>query len=238
MSFELEKVVPWGRSFEEYISMFKLSPNDLQGNILGCGDGPASFNSSLSKRDGKIISVDPIYQFSVEDIQNRIDETYDVVLEQTRNNKDEFVWENIKTPEELGDIRSKAMREFMFDFPKGIEDGRYVSGQLPDLPFSSQRFDLAVCSHLLFLYSEQLSEHFHVESIVELCRVAEEVRIFPLLELGAKPSRHLESVVARLEKQNYDTSIETVPYEFQKNGNQMLKIRLVEPGGRYRENAR
>lgn len=45
-------------------------------------------------------------------------------------------------------------------------------------------FDLAVCSHLLFLYSEHLSEDFHVESIKELCRVAGEARIFPLLELG------------------------------------------------------
>ena len=229
MSFTLEKAVPWGRSFDEYLSMFKLSEADLNGSILGCGDGPASFNTSLTKRGGKIISIDPIYQFSTEDIQNRIDDIYDVVMKQTRDNRQEFVWDNIKSPAELGEIRMKAMSGFLSDYQKGTEDGRYVVGTLPGLPFTSKQFDLAVCSHFLFLYSEHFSEDFHVESIIELCRVAKEIRIFPLLELGTKPSRHLESVISRLEKQNYYTLIETVPYEFQKNGNQMLKIRQVEP---------
>lgn len=44
MSFELDDIVPWGRSFEEYRRMFALSPDDLTGRLLGCGDGPASFN--------------------------------------------------------------------------------------------------------------------------------------------------------------------------------------------------
>ncbi|MEJ2690734.1 MAG: SAM-dependent methyltransferase, partial [Deltaproteobacteria bacterium] len=53
MSFTLEKVVPWGRSFAEYAAMFALSKADLQGRILGCGDGPASFNASLSRQGGR-----------------------------------------------------------------------------------------------------------------------------------------------------------------------------------------
>ena len=52
MSFTLEKIVPWGRSFDEYISMFSLSANDLKKKILGCGDGPASFNAELTKIGG------------------------------------------------------------------------------------------------------------------------------------------------------------------------------------------
>jgi SAM-dependent methyltransferase len=197
----------------------------LTGPVLGCGDGPASFNAALTKRGGTVVSVDPIYSFSAEAIRDRIAETYDVVMKQTRDNRHEFVWKNITSPEELGTIRMKAMSDFLSDFPTGIAAGRYVDGSLPDLPFSSRQFDLAVCSHFLFLYSEHLSADFHVESIAELCRVAKEVRIFPLLELGAKPSRHLKPVISQLEKLHYDTFIETVPYEFQKNGNQMLKIR-------------
>ncbi|HEY5652825.1 MAG TPA: hypothetical protein VIR63_00440 [Pontiella sp.] len=229
MSFALEKVVPWGRSFEEYVSMFKLSEDDLKGNILGCSDGPASFNSSLTNQGGTVTSLDPIYGLSAEEIQKRIDETYDVVLEQVRNNKEDFVWGKIKTPRELGEIRMQAMSAFLSDFPAGIKAGRYVEGSLPALPFASQQFDLAVCSHFLFLYSEPLSEDFHVESILELCRVAREVRIFPIIEFGSNASRHLDSVISRLKQQNYESLIETVPYAFQKNGNQMLKIRRVEP---------
>ena len=37
--FTLEQVVPWGRSFEEYRAMFALSDADLEGRVLGCGDG-------------------------------------------------------------------------------------------------------------------------------------------------------------------------------------------------------
>jgi flavin reductase (DIM6/NTAB) family NADH-FMN oxidoreductase RutF len=68
----------------------------------------------------------------------------------------------------------------------------------------------------------------HLQSIRELARVAREVRIFPLLELGSRKSRHLESVLAKLETQGFDFSVEQVNYEFQKGGNQMLKILATE----------
>ena len=74
MAFRLEEVVPWGRSFEEYQAMFALSDKDLSGRILGCADGPASFNAGLTKRGGKIVSADPLYRFSREEIRNRIDQ--------------------------------------------------------------------------------------------------------------------------------------------------------------------
>ncbi len=35
MSFTLEKVVPWVRSFDEYAAMFSLSNADLDKRILG-----------------------------------------------------------------------------------------------------------------------------------------------------------------------------------------------------------
>lgn len=39
MAFTLDKVVPWGRSYDEYVAMFALSSDDLRRRILGCGDG-------------------------------------------------------------------------------------------------------------------------------------------------------------------------------------------------------
>ena len=53
----------FGRSFDEYVKMFDLTGNDLQSNILGVEDGPASFNSELSAKGGRVTSVDPIYVF-------------------------------------------------------------------------------------------------------------------------------------------------------------------------------
>ena len=227
MSFTLNQVVPWGRSFDEYVAMFALTKADLAGRILGCGDGPASFNAGLTRRGGRVVSVDPLYRFTPDDIRQRIRRTYAEVLEQTRKNAHEFLWTSIRSVDELGRLRSAAMEEFLADYPLGVAQGRYVDGQLPHLPFRDKSFDLAVCSHLLFLYSEHLSEDFHVESIKELCRVAGEARIFPLLELGAIPSRHVPAVGARLAADGYSVSIQIVPYEFQRGGNQMMRVKAA-----------
>ena len=225
MTFSLNEVVPWGRSFDEYVAMFAISEDDLLGKrILGCGDGPAAFNAALARRGGKVVSVDPLYQFSANEIRHRIDVTYPIVMEQTRKNLHDFVWHNIGSVEELGRIRMAAMEEFLSDYPRGLTEGRYIEASLPTLPFKDGEFDLAICSHLLFLYSEHLSGEFHVAAISELCRVAAEVRIFPLLELGAKRSRHLESVLTRLRQGGLAADIEPVAYEFQKGGNEMLRV--------------
>jgi hypothetical protein len=148
-------------------------------------------------------------------------------MDQTRQNRDEFVWRHISSIEKLGEVRMAAMREFLSDFARGKHEGRYVEGELPGLPFGTGQFDIAVCSHFLFLYSEQLSLDFHLESIRELCRVAKEARIFPILELGTRRSRHVDSLVTQLRCDGFEVDIEAVPYEFQRGGNEMLRVRTT-----------
>src|SRR5574337_2201465 len=113
MGFTLDKVVPWGRSFEEYIKMFDMTDEDLKLRILGCGDGPASFNSGMNKRGYIAISIDPIYQFDARQIEKRIQEAYDDIIKQLYENKEDYVWSTIKSVEELGQVRMSAMREFL-----------------------------------------------------------------------------------------------------------------------------
>ncbi|MEQ1910722.1 MAG: SAM-dependent methyltransferase [Vicinamibacterales bacterium] len=223
--FTLEQVVPWGRSFAEYRSMFALTDADISTRILGCGDGPASFNAEATARGATVTSADPIYQWDAEQILARITATYDDVLEQTRRNQDEFVWDSIGSVDELGRVRMQAMRNFLSDYEHGKADGRYVFAQLPSLPFDALSFDLALCSHFLFLYSTQLGEAFHVAALEELCRVAHEVRVFPLLALGGQPSPFVTGCAERLRASGFDVSIERVPYEFQRGGNEMMRIR-------------
>ncbi len=227
MTIILEKVVPWGRSFEEYVSMFALSKEDLEKRFLDCGSGPASFNSSLTKLGGHIISVDPIYRFNSSELRSRINEAYKIIMEQVGKNKNEYVWEQISSVEELGRIRMRAMNDFLSDYSAGIKEGRYVDASLPSLPFEDGEFDIALCSHFLFLYSEQLSADFHIQSIRELCRVASEVRLFPLMEFGIRRSRYMEIVIDVLIADGFKARIEKVPYEFQKGGNEMLHITTV-----------
>jgi hypothetical protein len=223
--FTLDQVVPWGRSFEEYTAMFLLTDADLAGRILGCGDGPASFNAEASRRGSAVVSCDPLYAFSTAEIEARIGATYGQVIEQTRKNQSEFVWEAIPSVEELGRVRMAAMHAFLADYPAGLAEGRYVIGELPSLPFPTGQFNLALCSHLLFLYSQALDEAFHHASLLELCRVAQEVRVFPLLTFGGAVSPHLEGTLALLRAAGKQVSMERVNYEFQRGACEMLRIR-------------
>ena len=224
--FTLDQVVPWGRSFAEYRRMLALTDGDLQGRILGCADGPASFNTEATARGARVVSTDPLYRYDVSQIRQRIAATRDQVLEQTRQNAAEFVWDTMTSVEELGAVRMAAMDAFLDDYETGRQQGRYLDAELPTQPFPDRSFDLAVCSHYLFLYTGQLTEAFHLLSVDELCRVAHEVRIFPLLALGGRQSPYVELVISSRGRR-YHAAIEAVPYEFQRGGNRMMRVRSV-----------
>lgn len=118
MPFSLDQVVPWGRSFDEYVRMFALSEVDLGKRILGCADGPAAFNAELTRRGGKITSCDPLYHFGATEIEAHIGACFDTVLEQTRANQEGFVWSDaIPTVEALGDVRRRL--EDLAAYPLG-----------------------------------------------------------------------------------------------------------------------
>ncbi|MHC4330146.1 MAG: SAM-dependent methyltransferase [Planctomycetota bacterium] len=224
MRFELSQVLPWGRSFDEYVKMFNLSKEDLGMKILGCADGPASFNAEMNRRGRRVVSCDPIYRFSRKQLSTRIEQACEEIVEQTRKNMANFVWSAIGSIEDLRDTRMSAMAQFLTDYDEGKEQGRYVDAELPILPFDDGAFDIALCSHFLFLYSDWLSLEFHRESIMKLCRLADDVRIFPLIDLDLKPSPYVQPMVQSLEKNGFSVSIERVPYEFQRGGNEMLRI--------------
>lgn len=229
MPFTLADVVPWGRGFDEYVAMFTLEPRDFQSTILGCGDGPAAFNAVATERGHRVVSVDPLYEFSAGDIQRRIEHTTEQIAEQTRRNSAEFVWTQFKSVDELISARCAVMQRFIEDYPRGLEAGRYVPGSLPGLPFRFGQFQLALCSHFLFLYSEQLDFEFHLRSVLALCAVAQEVRIFPLVELGAQPSRHIEPVIRSLRELGFRAERVRVEYEFQRGANEMLTVKRPPP---------
>lgn len=187
--------------------MFALTDDDLRLRTVGCGDGPASFNAEATRRGWNVVSCDPIYRFDAGQLRDRIAATYDEVLEQARRNADEFVWTTIESVDELGRVRMAAMNEFLDDYPAGRVEGRYIDAGLPNLPFADSSFNLALSSHFLFLYSTQLGEAFHRAAIKEMCRVAIEVRIFPLLALGGVRSPLVEPLMDEWRAQGFSLSL-------------------------------
>src|ERR1051325_1564351 len=115
--------------------MFALSDADLAGRILGCGDGPASFNVEATRRGTDVLSCDPLSRFEAAQIKARIDETSAEVLEQARLNAHEFVWDAaIPDLDTLKRVRMSAMAAFLADYEQGRGEGRYVDAGLPSLP--------------------------------------------------------------------------------------------------------
>jgi hypothetical protein len=206
-----------------------LTQPDLAGAILGCGDGPASFNAEATALGHSIVSTDPIYAFSPDEIERRVYECYGTVISQLWQNTDEFVWNIFRDPDHLGECRLAAMRRFLADFAQDKQGGRYVAASLPSLPFADGQFSLALVSHLLFLYSEQLDLDFHIAAIKELLRVAGEVRVFPLVSFDSRWSPHFGRVRDYLERAGFGIDVVAVEYDLiraeDQAGNRMLRVR-------------
>ncbi|MDA3930763.1 MAG: class I SAM-dependent methyltransferase [Prolixibacteraceae bacterium] len=221
---EYKNIVPWGRSYTEYVSMFNLTPEFLSNKVLGCGDGPAAFNSVATAFGSNVTSIDPIYDLSQKDIEKRINETFGDVISQTKLNLDKFKWDQFGSLEGLGKIRMKSMKQFLNDYEQGKEEGRYIAASLPEIPFENNTFDLVLSSHFLLLYSDHLDLEFHFKAIDEMLRVGKELRIFPIVDLNSNPSPYIQPI---LDKYN-QSELVNVNYEFQIGGNQMMVIRRNE----------
>ncbi|MCC3407724.1 MAG: class I SAM-dependent methyltransferase [Microcoleus sp. PH2017_10_PVI_O_A] len=223
MSLNLDEVIPLGRCLGEYIKMFSLEPSDLELAILDCAGGAASFNAEMTRQGRKVISCDPVYQFSAVEIGAHLPK-YHTFIEDFEASRPNYLWNIFESPSQLANVRRNATQEFLKDFPSGLQEGRYVTASLPVLPFENGQFDLALCSHFLFT-DPHLSEKDHLEAITEMCRVAKQVRVFPLLQsFSGVESEHLNPVIAELQNRSFTVEIQEVAYQFQIGGNEMLRV--------------
>ncbi|HRI36920.1 MAG TPA: SAM-dependent methyltransferase [Nitrospira sp.] len=228
MAMKLDQVVPFGRSLDEYQAMFSLSSDDLDKKIIGVADGPASFNTEMLAQGRHVVSVDPLYAFRAVDIEQRFYAVVDEIMRQVKETPNDWVWRFHRSPEQLHERRIQVLTRFLVDYERGKTEGRYIIGKLPRLDFSDKRFQLALCSHFLFLYSDHFSYEFHRAAVFEMLRIAGEVRVFPLLTLALKPSPYLMPLIEDLARDGYHHEILSVSYELQRGGNQML---CIKPAG-------
>lgn len=224
MVMQLEKVVPFGRSLDEYRRLFALSDQDLNKKILSVADGPASFNAEMTAQGKSVVSIDPMYIYSAQEIEAQFNTVVDNIIAQVKATPNDWVWSYHQSPEHLRAARVAVLQRFVADFETGKMAGRYRAGELPQLAFADQSFQLVLCSHFLFLYSDQLPYEFHLASVHEMLRLAPEVRIFPLLTLMLERSPHLSRLIEDLCAAGYCASIEKVDYAIQRGGDEMLRI--------------
>ena len=85
-------------------------------------------NYEMTQKGHSVISVDPIYNFDRELLEQKIDKVYIHVLNRTRMNMEKYIWKNISSVEELGKIRMDSMKKFLADYEKGKRENRYIPG--------------------------------------------------------------------------------------------------------------
>lgn len=223
MAFHLNDVVPWGRSLKEYVQMFDLTAADLNKKIVSFADGPASFNAEAKTAGYDVTSLDIVYQFSAAEIKGRIDETKEIVLEQTKKNAENYNWHEIKDITELEKIRMGAMEKFLQDYDHGKREKRYLFHEFPcQTPFAENHFDLGLCSHFLFLYPG-LGYSFHLETLEEMIRICQEVRVSPLVDLDGTRPEFFQRLMEEL-GERYTVAVCQTDYAFLKSENSYLSI--------------
>jgi len=224
LGFDIDRAVPWGRNRSEYLAFFDLFDLAPGTRIVDCGAGTASFNAEMTALGFPVVSADPLYTHDKAAFARRIAEARGAIMAGVRAEAGRFVWDDYGSPEGLERTRLSAMKFFLEDYEEGRAEGRYVAAGLPALPFADGTFDLALSSHFLLLYSAQFAFGFHRAAVMEMLRVAKEARIFPLQDMAGKRSAHLAPLIDALTAEGYDCEVRAVGYEFQKGGNEMLRI--------------
>jgi SAM-dependent methyltransferase len=169
------------------------------------------------------VAVDPAYELPG-------DRLADTARQGTRdgnavfaNFPDRFTWKWYGSVEAREQMRARALAEFLLDITSHRD--RYVTGSLPTLPFEDAAFDLALCSHLLFTWADQLGHEWHAASLRELLRVAGEVRVFPTVMQGAgEPVPFLDELLEELRADGVRAELRQVDYEFQVGASTMLVL--------------
>ncbi|SDW33388.1 methyltransferase domain-containing protein [Paenibacillus sp. PDC88] len=221
---DLNRIIFIGRSYEEYEHMFQISNDDIASKrILDCPGGACSFTAVANQRGGKAKSVDIAYAYSWDILYAKGKEDIKHAMEQMSKAQDQYKWNYFSNLADLLDHRTHALGLSTTDRRANPEN--YIEAALPQLPFQDKQFDLILSAHFLFMYGERLSLQFHLDTLQEMMRVAEEeIRIYPIIQLDGRRYPLLDEVLSYVDREGWTSELVNVSYEFQRGANQMLKL--------------
>ena len=220
----LAKMNFWGLSYDNVIAMFAIKEHDLHKKILNCMGVPSGFNAIAHQNKLDVTTCSDVYGSDKETLQSKAKREIKQAVEFIKANPDRFNSCVVDTPEKYQDFLEENLKIFFKHYDEGKTRRLYSSEALPEIAFGNHQFDLAICPHFIFNGNSNFTEPFQFECIKELCRVADECRIFPVLDSAGHTPSQLDSLRESLRAAGYRTSIETVDYELLKKGNKMLKV--------------
>ncbi len=218
----------FGRPYEELLLCFGLDERDLKGKeILECPSGPSSFVVEANKAGIIATGVDPMFYRNPNAIEKLAYTDFEDMYRKIQSKREFIVAKTYQSIDESKRIRIEALRRFLAHYQSSFPLDCYVCASLPDLPFADERFDITLCGHLLFIYSNLFDLDFCYRSIRELCRVSrEEVRVHPIVDSSGTKYGRLSELQERIEILGHTTQILDVEHEFFRGTNQTLRILL------------
>lgn len=225
MPLELDNILITGRTYTEYMTFFDLDEQMLIGKkVLDCPSGASSFVKTAKEKGIYAQGVDILYENKIEDIYKQGKVSIDKIYEDI-SWMDGFNFDFYGSIENHKNHRVEALESFVKDY--NIDNYSFMT--LPKLSFNDESFDLLLSSHLLFVYDDRFDYAFHKNTILEMLRVAKEVRIFPLVDFQNKHEQKEQNfspyVYEILEDlKDYKCEIVKVDFEFQPRAGYMLKI--------------
>lgn len=225
--FELNSIYFFGRPYAELLQCFGLAEVSLAGkSVLECPSGPSSFVAEANERGIDATGVDPLFYRSQEAIRDLALADFRVMFDQIKERPHKFVRRTYDSIEQAERVRKAGLLRFLEDYLIGKALGRYREGALPYLEFNDRSFDVVLCGHLLFIYSESLDLEFHRSAFRELCRVAkEEVRIHPIVDNGSERYPHLDELLHLADSLGFESCIQDVDHEFFAGTNRTLVLK-------------
>ena len=255
VQIELPTISFFGRSLDEYVRFFDLDIDELRGRpVLDVAAGPSSFTAEACRRGIDAVAVDPLYGSTPATLATHVQLDYVRMFAQMRakprlfklgglSSRSRAAGEpapalrraGVTTPyfnsiDEAETDRRAAAARFLADYEAHFVHSRYVGASLPKLPFLDRAFDLVLCAHLLFTYSQRFDFDWHLAACRELARVsAGEVRIHPLCGLDGKLYAELGRLQRELLTRGVRTVVRRVDYEFFVGTNTMLVLNPETP---------
>lgn len=228
--FELSSIYFFGRPYSELLKCFGLEQSELIGkSVLECPSGPSSFVAEAYRGGIAAVGVDPVFYRTPSAVRDLALSDFRRVFDRVRSSPaDVFVRRTYASIDEAESVRLQGMERFIDDYPVGKALGRYRQGSLPYLDFEDESFDVTLCGHLLFIYSDMLDVEFHRAAVRELCRVTKaEVRVHPVVDNGNAGYPHLDELMGLAAELGFSSSIHEVDHEFFRGTNKTLVLRRM-----------
>jgi hypothetical protein len=227
LELEVPSVSFFGRTLAEYAQFFSLDVNALKGvSVLDVAAGPSSFTAEACRRGADAVAVDPLYGCTPAALATHVQIDYRSMLAQMRAKPHLLRFRSFGSIDEAEASRRSAAERFLADYEQHFVHNRYLGASLPQLPFLDGAFDLVLCAHLLFVYSQRFDFVFHLEACRELVRVSRnEVRIHPVVGLGGKPYAELDCLCETLAAEGIASDVVPVNYEFFAGSDSMLVLK-------------